>query len=255
MPGWLSPHDAWPAHPDKEAQKALRDAKDAGWWFKPSQGHVFGTLTCTEPEGMVRQHSDQVCTAKVYSTAGRSGATANHIRDQIRTCRHGASEGPATAPLGREAEVWRLREAQRHLDAAERLLDACDALIARHGHQARAEELLQAAAEQRDNAIQALAFKRAAVEEDAASHAARRAQGLAEETGWGRPWPPDDPASQLLDPAEASLEEAERVLDPAAGLDDDPCDNEGVAGEADSAWRRLKLLCRRVHDCRKRLEA
>ena len=128
---WRGPHERWPTFGGKkDVSKALKKAKSVHrWWLRPSQGHVYGQMSCRPPGVKPR------CDAQsVYSTAPN---TAHFIESMLRSCPHESpladdeiaalEEGrPLPVPsvddtVDTDAWVW-------HTDRIEQLLNETDEL-------------------------------------------------------------------------------------------------------------------------------
>ncbi|HEY9564414.1 MAG TPA: hypothetical protein VIR30_11650, partial [Nocardioides sp.] len=100
---YLDPTEPWPGHGRPEARAALKDAAKAGWHFRPSSGHIFGTLKCSA----IGQAG--ACTLPVFSTSGPAdgSATAKKIRSMLRKCPHktGADDEPVEEQSLSDAEI------------------------------------------------------------------------------------------------------------------------------------------------------
>jgi hypothetical protein len=211
VPDWISPDQQWPVHPDPDARKALDAARRAAWWFKPSarSGHIFGTLTCTQPVG--DRLGDGNCAHRVFSTAGDSGETAKVIRRWLDQCTH-RFEADSRERASTPEHAGRIDAAHQHMDDAEGLLDAADRLANAAGHHAHMDELFNAA---ESNAREAESLPEEAVaEDDLATAAFDEARQSAYRTGLAHdPWPPPEgPEARLVGPARDFVDAAGGLL-------------------------------------------
>ncbi len=76
-------------HPNKDVEKALRDAEDAGWKIEArgKRGHAWGRLHCPH-EGQDR------CQLLIYATPRNAYAHARAIRTRVKNCPHTHEETP-----------------------------------------------------------------------------------------------------------------------------------------------------------------
>ncbi len=186
MAGFLGKSETWPTHSRPLAREALRQAQKAGWLFRPSEGHTFGTLKCGEADG--------ACRAVIYSTSGAAdgSTTAKHIKQTMRRCPHGGKdsattetdehEQPEPTPSEVEWQVRQLIEAVDGLDlrslSAERSLAAIEA-----GDESALDEHERAERRGDNQALTAFDSLRKPVD----------------------PWPPEVARAELLDEAEHLL--------------------------------------------------
>ncbi len=207
--------ESWPQHSRPEARRALEEARQAGWWFRPSSGHTFGRLRCLHPE----QHLDaEACVVPIYSTSGSEDGseTARVVRDAVRKCAHERHpppepdldpEGAAHLATGTLSQVEALAEAgEGLLDKAVALSEAGAVLEAALGELAVDSN---AAIESSDEKLAAL--ERKAFEADGRAYAAA-SRAVASD-----PWPPDEGAQELLDQARYAYDEAARLVAHATG--------------------------------------
>ena len=138
---YLAPGDQWPLHSRPLARAALEEARAAGWWFRPSEGHTFGRLRCMPPE---QDREKDACKVPVYSTSGpRDGSeTARAIRDAVRKCGHDR-DNQTSEQVDPEAAA---RLAAGALVIVARLIDATRALLRKDRALKEADELLEARA-------------------------------------------------------------------------------------------------------------
>lgn len=185
----LSPADQWPRHSRSEAQAALKDAKNAGWFFRPAKGHAFGVLRCSDPSTETAG-----CRLLVYSTAkgpADGSDTAKVIRQAMRKCPHQVEEPSEPA-----------RSAAQLLRRVDSLLDACGRLRRRE----EAEASREVAAERGDES----GFDSADAEFQLADNdAAIALEMLGYPT---EPWSPEKAIGELIADAQRQLDE---VLDEA----------------------------------------
>lgn len=217
---WLGPDESWDAHPRPEAQKAMLEARAAGWFLRPHRGSsakTFGRIACRRVDGGARpaqQHG-----LSVYKTSGPpdGSQTAASIRAALRSCTC-AADAAQDSPTAKPVEVDGGRElaALRAITAAERLVGALLLLLAGRHSRKRAEELLDLAGAAVDDVERW--FDDAVRREEQADRRDSEARELADALGLGHvPWPPGggELESRLLTPVEGYLEEAGAALDAA----------------------------------------
>jgi hypothetical protein len=68
-------------HPNKEIQKAIKDALAKGWRLEKASGHAWGRLYCS-----ARTRSG--CKLSVYGTPRNPHAIARLIKARVNKCRH-----------------------------------------------------------------------------------------------------------------------------------------------------------------------
>lgn len=195
MPTWLSPEEAWPAHPRKLARDAIARAKRLGWWLQHSEGHCFGRLRCAPPH----EGKDGACSVTVFSTAGRADGfeTARNILKVVNVCPH-RPRVPADDPGVQAGE-----EAGLFVAKLERIADAADCLLRSREEQEAADSALSAAADQgsEDVLSEALDHERQASASEAVAY------GFAAAAGVGEPWPPGRGPQELIEALEAGVEQ------------------------------------------------
>lgn len=126
---YLDPTEPWPAHSRPEAQKALKEAAGAGWYFTKLSNHAFGRIKCSVTTGA------DSCSLIVYSTSGPvdGSATAKNIRQALRKCHHHrepeAGDEPDLADDELERNVTRLLQAAAGLRERARAEAAIEAAI------------------------------------------------------------------------------------------------------------------------------
>lgn len=185
MAGFLGHRETWPTHSRPLAREALRHAQKAGWLFRPSEGHTFGTLKCSEADG--------ACRVVVYSTSGAAdgSTTAKHIKQTMRRCPHARPGSTETDSNDERSETtsaemeWQVR----------RLIEAVDGLDLR----ALATERALAAIEAGDES---------ALDEHERAERRGDNQALTAFDSLGKPvdpWPPEVAREELLDEAEHLL--------------------------------------------------
>lgn len=216
---YLEPTAIWPRHSRPEARAALEGARAAGWWFRPSQGHIFGLLRCMPPE---RDPTGAACKVPIFSTSGaKDGSnTAQAIRDAVRRCPHDRDQLDAEEPNPEVAA----RLAGGKLAEIARLVDAAEGLVQK-------DRALQAASEMIDRAAGWLIddsdapvddLERQAEElERLANTADTVAFSAAAQVGVADPWPPDEGASELVALARAGLDDVAVLVATAAGSGDE----------------------------------
>lgn len=233
MSEWRGPSDSWPTHSYPEAQKALDEARNAGWWLKSAgkSAHGYGVLYCR------RTTSREYCKFPVFTTGGSdSEDTAHRIREKVAKCQHG-NLGDEHVEGTERTSVEVLRGAQFHMDRAERLLTAVELLATQEELRARAAALLESAATDTQDA-EGLLAQAVRADEDAAAateDARREADGIGMA---GPPWPPEDPHARLVGPAEGHIDTASEMLSGAIGA------------QARAALERLVTLQERLERCR-----
>lgn len=209
---YLSPSDKWPAHPRPMARAALEEARSAGWWFEPSDGHSFGRLRCAPPS---QASGDESCKVPIWSTSGAADGsdTARVIEDALRKCPHEHAPPSATDP---EAAARLAAGAQAH---AARLIEAAAELLNKQRAIDQAEAILEAAVES-DDADETEAIETASDLEHRATLADGRALAAAAQAGAHDPWPPVDGADELLRLADDLLASTAQLVTDAAGSND-----------------------------------
>lgn len=101
------PDDRWPQHQEKRINEAYKVARGYGWTLTKHNNHATYTLAC--PTG---SH-----TRRVFSTGRAQESFAKDLLKFIHRCPH-------AEPLGSK-----VAEAERHLDNANRILDAAELLL------------------------------------------------------------------------------------------------------------------------------
>ena len=178
---YLGPDETWPKHSRKLARAALREAADASWHLKKSDGHIFGTIRCPAVD------QDAACRKPVYSTSGPADGseTAKKIREALRKCPHQpvdrTDDGDALGSMSDEEIQVRV----------ERLLLAVDGLDRR----AAAEAAMDDAAEQDDLPGFEEGDRRMTEGDNTAQAAWAQLHRPLE------PWPPSEGRRELLDEA------------------------------------------------------
>ncbi len=212
----LSPADAWPRHQRPQAAAALEEARLAGWWFRPSDGHIFGRLRCRPPApgGMT---DDDACKVPIFSTSGPADGseTARVIREAVRKCSHSRTQA---SPRSRDSAALlaggRLDELSRLAVAATALLYAADAT---QQADIALDDAVQALEEHsRTEEAEALERHSDEMRRRAASESSR-ALAAATSIGRGVPWPPGEGAAELVEQLTAGLDEVEPLLAEAEG--------------------------------------
>jgi hypothetical protein len=212
---FLGPHDRWPRHSRPQARAALEEAREAGWWLRPSDGHNFGRLRCMPTD---LDPYNEACKVPIFSTSGAEDGsdTARVIRDALRRCTHTRrhSKGESVDPESAAHCVG------GELADVERLIDAADALYAK-------ERALEEAGRIVDTALGRLeddagtdtreADRLASGLDRLASIQEGRALAAALTAGAGEPWPPGDGARELTGLARARLAQADDHLVMAIG--------------------------------------
>lgn len=123
---WYGSRDRWPRHDKQWFRDALGKARRQGWLYKVLTNHGVGVVYCQDPR---QDPDDEPCTFAVYST-GRAGESA--ARELVRLVDRCPHMPPADRPP--------LAQAEHHLDSAERLLEAAEALIEKLRHEDAATE-------------------------------------------------------------------------------------------------------------------
>lgn len=129
----LLPSDvSWPRHTNPEWRQTLKLAREHGWYFRPSDNHIFGKLQCRDaPEG-------QRCQQVVFSSGKGTENVAISTRQKIDRCPHAvveSDEALAAAPMT-------IGQIATTLEKAERLLRAAQSCHNEANHRAKCEELL-----------------------------------------------------------------------------------------------------------------
>lgn len=237
MSEWLGPSAPWPRHRYPEAERALSEARHAGWWLRTGgkSAHVFGQLYCR------RSSEGESCRFVVFSTGGSdTEQTAHLIRDKIAKCQHGGLEQDDSQGAGESGPAEAIRAAHFHMDRAEHLLASVEQLLAREDFRHRATALIESAvadtAEAEEHLVQASEL------DDEANRRSETAREEADQADMGGPpWPPENMRARLAEPAEHDLRTADDLLEETRGPD------------ARQATRRLAELRRRLDDCRARM--
>lgn len=189
--GWLAPDETWPDHPRSEAQKAMSEARRAGFRLRP-MGHPFGKLRC---DG----HDDGEVHVLTVSRTPRGDAhgtaTAKKIRSKVRQCLR-RRQGPA-GDLSGDVETL--------LEQAEGLAQAATAYWRSEQLGERKEAELAAALE--GGSDQAL--DRAAELEERQDDEVNFARRGLERFGLGDRIPPAEGARELIELATEALGAAE----------------------------------------------
>jgi hypothetical protein len=203
---WLSADDDWPIHPRHEAQKALKRAKDAGWFLKELSGHGFAWLQCP-----VDEHDDR-CRLQIYSTAGdKSGtATAQAIENTLQRCERQLPAVDQTA----------VRETLRKLAKVGELLDYAESLRGSQEAAHRADDIYEGALEMDEAGDREAADVEIGHELDRSERLEVEAWTGAAAFGLGHPWPPTEGAQKLIDAAKERFDEIMQGL-PTGDMTDD----------------------------------
>lgn len=189
---FLDSSQEWPSHSRPLAREALRQARKAGWLFRPNEGHTFGTLKCSNTDG--------ACRLAIYSTSGPADGsmTAKSIKQVLRRCshqRHDEIDAHTPEPQSTVTEIeWKVR----------RLLNAIEGLDQR----TRGETAALAAVERDDEP---------ALEESELALRDGDNQALVAFQLMGKPmtpWPPEIGRGELLDEADRLLSQESDQLEP-----------------------------------------
>jgi hypothetical protein len=230
---WFEPSDTWPKHRYSEADRALEEARHAGWWLKGvgASAHGYAVPYCR------RTTSAEFCRFVVLTTAGtNSEDTAHRIREKVARCQHhGLQAGEAI--VSEPVAALTLRGAHFHMDRAERLIAAIDGVLTHHELRGRADALLDSAITATDDAGRLLADAQQQDENAAATADAAHRDADAYGMG-GAPWPPEDLDARLVRPAENDLRTARGLLE------------EGTGQLARTATERLSTLRSRLDESR-----
>lgn len=207
------------AHPRPQAQQALKRARKAGFYLRPSKDHTFGFLGCGCKDSSVPE-----CRESVLKTSGpKDGSvTARYIDDLVRKCPHDRN----VVAVDDAADA--LDEIDEILYRLPRFLDACDALLEAAERLAAAEASMDEAIGGSPNADELM--EEAAVLEAAGLHAGRLAEshGVQADT-WADGWPPGDGAREVCQRASSVHQRATDLL----GLHGASWGNDGVRVEAE----------------------
>ena len=131
----LSSDASWPRHTNPEWRQTLRVAQDHGWHFRPSDGHIFGTLQCRDaPQG-------ERCQQIIFSSGKATDNVAISTRQKIDRCPHVLVESQEAA----DSAQMTVGQIATMLTKAERLLRAAHSCQREASHRARCEELLSEA--------------------------------------------------------------------------------------------------------------
>ena len=191
---YLTPGDQWPEHPGKDARKALKQARDLGWSFRP-EAH-FGRIRCPYEE------HDGGCELGIWGTSkDKSGSiTARKIQSALRACEKLGGGDPEA--VGETASIA-LDRIEILVEAAERLRDSDDLRV-------EVEEALEDLnIDQSDDDI----LEHALWIEGKADLAESDAWTAAIEAEAGDPWPPGERARGLAASAAERLEELVATTD------------------------------------------
>jgi hypothetical protein len=123
--GWTSPSEAWPRHERPLAQKALSEARLAGWWLKKASARskVWGVITCGQPT----LPGEERCSVSVMCTSGRPDGSSSKkaIDGAVSRCPH--DRGSA-----RQEDL--LSKAETLVMSAEFCVKAAEALMSAASH-------------------------------------------------------------------------------------------------------------------------
>lgn len=206
MTSWLSPDAPWPRLKG-QADRALREAKHARWWFREPGGsaHYVGSIHCHRADEV-----EDPCKFALQGTPkGGPEEQAKLIREALAKCRHSLpteSEEEPRAPADAVASV------RMQLDRLERLVGAIEELgrYEDAGHQL--EILLESAASD-EKQTAALLERAMEFEEEAQTHLEQARESADEGGGLGvDPFPPDDAEARLVVPASHLAEVAEQQM-------------------------------------------
>jgi hypothetical protein len=188
LDGWLAPGAPWPVHDRSEAQKAMIEAKRAGFRLRPLD-HAFGKLRCDgHPDGEVHQLT-------VYKTPrgdAHGTATAHKIRSKVTQCLR-KTQGPVGDLRG---------DAETLLEWAEGLTVAATAYSRHEQLGERVQTELEVANEQDTDA----ALERALDLDARRIREAELSRRGLERFGLGDRYPPKEGAAELIALAEAALD-------------------------------------------------
>jgi hypothetical protein len=141
---WFEPEDVWPSHGESWFREALDVARRRGWKLRSGGGssHIYGTVFCPAPAGSSPHKY------VVFSTGRGGESAARELQRLVADCAHLADAARSI-----------LAEAEDRIEKAESLLLAAEALIDKDSHEqaatalwVRAEELLDAVAENAEEA-------------------------------------------------------------------------------------------------------
>ena len=199
---WIGNEAHWPEHSRAETQKALKQARNAGWMFAAIKGHSFGRIRCGVP--------GHTCGYLVFSTPSgdQSGAVAaNAVRAAMRACLK--LQGSANAPV----DVVSL------LSEIERLVESYELLRNSESVERKSVAKFEAAinADRADDEEQLL-FESESLA-DRATDDSWRAKRIADAGGFGEPWPPQEGAAELHEAATEQIRLVRVVLADAGAPD------------------------------------
>jgi len=72
------------AHPDKDIEKALQYAEDAGWRVEQGGSHAWGKMYCPKNNNDCR--CGEFCISSIWSTPRNPGSHAKQIRRVVDNC-------------------------------------------------------------------------------------------------------------------------------------------------------------------------
>lgn len=195
MTSWLSPDEPWPRLKG-EADRALREAKHARWWFREPgrSAHYVGGIHCHRA-GEV----EHPCKFGLQGTPkGGPEQQAKLIREALAKCQHSPLTDPEEEP---RAPAEALASLRMQLDRLERLVDAIEELGRYEDAERQLEVLLESAASDERQAT-ALFQRARGFEDEAQSHLEQARESAEEGGGLGvEPFPPDDVEARLVAPA------------------------------------------------------
>lgn len=195
MTSWLSPDEPWP-HLRGEADRALREAKHARWWFREPgrSAHYVGGIHCHRADEV-----EDPCKFGLQGTPkGGPEEQAKLIREALAKCRHATPTDSEEEP---RAPAEALTSLRMQLDRLERLVDAIEALARYEDSERELEILLESAASDERQAT-ALFEHAMDLEEEAQTHLEQARESADRGGGLGvDPFPPDDVEARLVVPA------------------------------------------------------
>lgn len=131
---WYGPDEVWPQHGRDYYRDALSYARKADWWLQKYSSHSFGKVVCDR-----NLPGDARCEFLVFSSGAGAENKARELRSLVDRCPHKSSTR-AQGSSAVDAVAGLLDEADLLVAAAQRCIEADDM-------QARAQELLDLAAE------------------------------------------------------------------------------------------------------------
>jgi hypothetical protein len=170
--GWTPPSEVWPRHSRPLAQKALSEARLAGWWLKKanSRSKIWGVITCGDP---TLPGADR-CSVSVMCTSGKPDGSSSKkaIDDVVSKCTH---------DRGSSNQNDDLSKAETFVASAEWCVTAAEALAVAASHRDLVEDFLGQSST--DLAAAETLVERALEEDPLADEAEREAGNAAQAAG------------------------------------------------------------------------